>query len=135
MAKMTRRALIGAGGVLLAGAAIYGTGLVGCRFVDRNVPDFFAAVDPLEGVDPEILRTVGIAVVAAYPRYSLPEYAHAKLAGKTHTAAAMQSTCPVERLARFQAQCCQDFDDDKFVVVEGWIISETEAALCAHFVA
>jgi hypothetical protein len=135
MAKMSRRVLLGAGGVLAAGVAIYGAGLIGCRFVDRNVPDFFAAIEPLDGVDPEVLRTVGIAVVAAYPQYGSPGYAHAKLAGKPHTAAAMATSCPIERLVQFQTQCCDDFDDDRFLVVDGWIISETEAALCARFVA
>lgn len=134
MSKMTRRALIGVGGVLAAGAAIYGTGLIGCRFVSRNVPDFFAELHSLDGVAPDVLRTVGVAVIAAHPEYSAPDYAHAKLAGKIHTAAAMRTNCPVERLAQFQTQCRQDFEDDRFLIVDGWMISETEAALCARFV-
>ncbi len=132
MSKLTRRALLGVGGVLAVGAVAYGAGLIGCRFVDRNIPDFFAQFDGMDGVDTETLRKVGMAVLREHPEYAAPEYLNAALAAKPHSAAAMQTTCPKERLAHLQAQCRADFDQNDYLVVEGWMISQTEAAFCAR---
>lgn len=131
MSKYTRRALLGIGGVLGVGAVAYGAGLIGCRFVHRNVPDFFAQFEGVDGVDTEILRKVGLAVLRERPEYAVPEYVTASLAAKPYSAAAMETTCPKERLAHLQMQCRADFDQDDYLIVDGWMISQTEAAFCA----
>ncbi|MFJ5488061.1 hypothetical protein ACIKTA_10775, partial [Hansschlegelia beijingensis] len=44
---------------------------------------------------------------------------------------AIGEECPTTRRTLVQDQCAQDFADDRTVVVDGWVLSETEASLCA----
>jgi|SRR5690606_8063728 len=74
---------------------------------------------------------VSLAVLRERPEYAVPEYVTASLAAKPYSAAAMETTCPKERLAHLQMQCRADFDQDDYLIVDGWMISQTEAAFCA----
>jgi hypothetical protein len=45
--------------------------------------------------------------------------------------AALAEECPTARLRLVQDQCALDFAEGRIVSLDGWLLSETEAGLCA----
>ena len=128
MVKLNRRHLlftaIGAMSVLAARDFF----LVYCRGVARNVPTFFAGLDlPKRNA----ARQVGIRVAAAHPGRGAEAELSQVLEQRPLLLAASEESCPDTRLAMVQQQCCEDFVAGRTLVVDGWVLSETEARLCA----
>jgi hypothetical protein len=129
MAAVTRRLLLGSVGLAILGGAAYGASRVACRFVPRNHPDFFSLLELAP--DGEASRRVGEALLSqSDTSLDLPRLASA-LARRPFTRAAMAETCPTTRAALVKDQCALDFTEGRIVSVDGWLLSETEAALCA----
>jgi hypothetical protein len=129
MAAVTRRLLLGSVGLAIFGGAAYGASRLGCRFVPRNHPDFFSLLELAP--DGDAPRRVGEALLAQSDMsLDLPRLA-STLAGRPLTRAAMAETCPTSRAALVKDQCSLDFAEGRIVMVDGWLLSETEAELCA----
>lgn len=129
MGKFTRRAALGLLGLTGIGAAGYGASLTACRFVPRNKADFFALIDVVP--DDAAARRIGTVALrqAAVPAdlAALGE----RLLERPLLRQAMASDCPVSRRALVQEQCGADFGEGRTVMVDGWLLSETEVGLCA----
>lgn len=129
MGKITRRALLGSAAVVAFGGVAYGGSKVACRFVPRNHPDFFSLLDMTP--DDAMARRIGRGALADS---SLPgdfERIAASLRGRPLIAQALATDCPTSRRTLVQDQCATDFADGRTVVIDGWVLSETEASLCA----
>lgn len=129
MSKLTRRALLGSAGILVLGGVAYGGSRVACRFVPRNHPDFFSLLDIPP--DAPVARRIGLSALRldAIPG-DLPNLA-ATLVERPLIRQAIAEDCPTARRTLVQEQCAQDFAEQRTVVVDGWVLSETEASLCA----
>ncbi len=128
MGKFTRRALLGSVGVVALGALAYGGSRVACRYVPRNHPDFFSLIDV---PDAPVVRRIGaLALDHAGGAGGLDALA-AALAERPLIREALATDCPTTRKGLVQDACAADFAEERTVVVDGWVLSETEAALCA----
>ncbi|WP_020185468.1 hypothetical protein [Methylopila sp. 73B] len=129
MGKLTRRALLGTAAVGAFGLVAYGGGRVACSFVPRNHPDFFSLLDiPPDGA---AARRIGEGALA---EASLPsDFDGLATAMKLRPliAEAVATDCPTTRRQLVQDQCAADFAEGRCVVIDGWVLSETEASLCA----
>lgn len=130
MASITRRLLLGSAGLAALGGAAYGASRFACSFVPRNHPDFFSLLDLAP--DDEAGRRVGRLALAAAdgPSPDLSRLA-ASLAERPLTRAALGESCPTTRANLVKDQCALDFAQGRIVVVDGWLLSQTEAELCA----
>ena len=128
MSRFTRRALIGLGAVFVASGAAYGAGLLWCRTVPRANELFIAGVDEN---DTRALATVGERVRRSVPRLAEESGIRTVLAARPRMAQVLASDCPLTRRALIEAQCADDFHAGDTVTVDGWLLSTTEAALCA----
>ncbi|WP_029041137.1 hypothetical protein [Cucumibacter marinus] len=129
MGKWTRRGLIGAGGLLAITGVAYGGGLLACRMVPRHTPDFFAS---LPGMDHDALRTIGQSVLRDHPGLARPGAATRLLTAKAGIERAIGTDCPQTRMTMVQEECRADFAAGRIVLVDGWMISETEALISAE---
>lgn len=129
MGKLTRRALLGSVGAVVLGVVVYGGSRFACRFVPRNHPDFFALLD----IAPRgpAGRRIGEAALANAQRPADFETFATSLQLRPLIAEAVASDCPTTRLTLVQDQCALDFAEGRTVTVDGWVLSETEANLCA----
>jgi hypothetical protein len=129
MATFTRRALLGSAGVVALGAVAYGGSRFGCAFVPRNHPDFFSLLDIVP--DAPIARHIGrhALALASVPK-DLAGLA-SSLAQRPLIRQALTEDCPTARRSLVQDQCALDFADARTVIVDGWVLSETEATLSA----
>jgi hypothetical protein len=130
MARITRRLLLGSAGLAALGGAAYGVSRIACSFVPRNHPDFFSLLDLAP--DDEAARRIGRLALAAAdgPPGDLVGLAEA-LAGRSLTRAALAESCPTTRAGLVKDQCALDFAEGRVVVLDGWLLSRTEAELCA----
>jgi hypothetical protein len=129
MGKITRRLAIGLAGLTGAGVLAYGGSLVACRFVPRKHPDFFVLLDTVPG--DETARRIGKAIVASGHAPADLDRLQAIVLERPHVRTALATDCPVTRKRLVQDQCSADFAEGRMVSVEGWVLSETEANLCA----
>ncbi|MFC7052956.1 hypothetical protein ACFQI3_09690 [Hansschlegelia quercus] len=129
MATFTRRALLGSAAVVAFGAVAYGGSRFGCAFVPRNHPDFFSLLDIAP--DAPIARRIGERALelGSLPN-DLPGFASA-LTERPLIRQALAEDCPTVRRTLVQDQCALDFAAQRTVIVDGWVLSETEASLCA----
>jgi len=129
MGTFTRRALLSSAGVAALGAVAYGGSRFGCAFVPRNHPDFFSLLDMAP--DAPIARRIGQQALglASLPN-DLEGFASA-LGDRALIREAMAEDCPTARQTLVQDQCALDFTNERTVIVDGWVLSETEASLCA----
>jgi hypothetical protein len=129
MGKLSRRALLGSAAVAAIGAATYGGSRFACSFVPRNHPDFFSLLDvvPQDGA----ARRIGRAALAVVRLPQDLPAIEASLADRPLIRTALATDCPTTRRSLVQDQCGLDFAEGRTVVVDGWVLSETEAALCA----
>lgn len=129
MARFTRRALLGSAAIVALGGVAYGGARLSCSVVPRNHPDFFSLLDITP--DDAVARRIG---ERALVETSLPgaygELADA-LSDRPLIAQAIVAACPTIRANLVKDQCALDFADGRAVVVDGWVLSETEAAFCA----
>lgn len=102
--------------------------LLYCRGVSRNVPAFFAGLDTQTH---DAARTVGHRVARLYPGYGTQAALSRLLERRPLLLAAYESDCAETRQAMIQQQCCEDFSQGRTVIVDGWVVSQTEAQLCA----
>lgn len=129
MGKVTRRLAIGLGGTVALGAAVYGSSLAACRFVPRKHPDFFALLDAVPN-DPAA-RRVGMAIVGSGRVPADLDRLAALVCERPLIRTALATGCPTTRIRLVQDQCSKEFAEGRMVSVEGWVLSETEAELCA----
>lgn len=129
MSKITRRVAIGAAGIAGIAIVAYGAALAACRFVPRNRPGFFALLDTVP--DDEAARRIGRAMVASGHAPGDLDRLAALVAERPLIGAALASECPLAREGLVREQCAGDFADGRMVAVDGWVLSETEARLCA----
>ncbi len=129
MGRITRRLALGIAGVAGFGVVAYGGTLVACRFVPRKHPSFFALLDAVP--DDETARRVGKAMVASGHAPSDLRDLATLLSERPHIRAALVTDCPATRKRLVQTQCRADFAEGRMVSVEGWLLSQTEADLCA----
>lgn len=129
MGKITRRLAIGFAGIVGVGAAAYGGSLFACRFVPRKHPDFFALLDNVPG--DAAARRIGRALVAAGHAPADFDHLAALVSQRPLIRTALSTDCPTTRKRLVQDQCGADFAEGRMVSVDGWILSETEANLCA----
>ncbi|WP_349363514.1 MAG: hypothetical protein ABL307_15250 [Roseitalea porphyridii] len=123
---MTRRSLLLLSGALMAvPVAAYGGGLLACRAVPRNTPAFFA------GADQQTLRIFGRAVVRRAPEYRSARRIADELGSKALLAQAHRTDCETTRRRLVAEQCSRDFADGDHMIVDGIVVSRTEALLCA----
>lgn len=129
MGRITRRLLLGTAGVAALGGAAYGASWVGCRFVPRNHPDFFSLLElaPNDAAAREIGR---LAITTGRAPTNL-ESLHAALKARPLIEAALGESCPTTRRTLVQDQCALDFAEGRTVELDGWVLSETEANMCA----
>lgn len=129
MGKITRRLMLGTAGAAVLGGVAYGGSRVACRFVPRNHPDFFSlleiAPDDVAG------REVGRLALAAAGAPGDLAGLHAALETRPLIRAALGESCPTTRRTLVQDQCALDFAEGRTVEIDGWVLSETEARLCA----
>ncbi len=126
---LTRRLLLGSAGVVALGAAIYGGSRAACSFVPRNHPDFFSLLDIVP--DDAAARRFGrLAIEAGLAPDGLSGLGE-RLAERPLVWAAIAETCPTTRAGLLRDGCAADFAQDRVVTLDGWVLSETEAALCA----
>ncbi|GLK67458.1 hypothetical protein [Hansschlegelia plantiphila] len=129
MGTLTRRALLGSVGAVALGGLAYGGSRIGCTFVPRNHPDFFSLLDVVP--DDAVARRIGRnALTLASISDNLPALS-ASLTEQPLIRQAIEESCPTARMNLVQDQCALDFAEMKTVVVDGWVLSETEASLCA----
>lgn len=129
MGSFTRRALLGSAGVVALGGIAYGGSRLGCTFVPRNHPDFFSLIDVVP--DSPVTQRIGrSALNVASMESDLPGLARA-LSDRPLILQAIAQDCPNTRRTLVQDQCAADFACDRTVIVDGWVLSETEATLCA----
>jgi hypothetical protein len=129
MAEITRRLLLGTAGVVALGALAYGGGRVACRFVPRNHPDFFSLLDIAP--DDAAGRAIGRAALAAPGLPSDLAGLQRALTARPLIREALATDCPTTRRTLVQDQCAADFAAGRYVTLDGWVLSETEASLCA----
>lgn len=129
MGKITRRLLLGTAGAAVLGGVAYGGSRIACRFVPRNHPDFFSLLDIVP--DDVAARRIGRLAIDADGVGARVEAIAATLAEKPLIREALATDCPTSRKALVQDACAADFADSRTVVVNGWVLSETEANLCA----
>ncbi|KKB07049.1 hypothetical protein VE25_19560 [Devosia geojensis] len=130
MAKFINRrnVLFGAVGVMsvLATRDFF---LLYCRNVSRNTPDFFASLG-----DESVFgaaRAVGRQVKRLHPDFGTETMLARFYGERPLLLEAAEETCLDTRKAMLQSQCGEDFSNGRCLVVDGWVISETEAQLCA----
>lgn len=129
MGRITRRLMLGSAGAALLGGAAYGGSLFACRFVPRNHPDFFSLLDVAP--DDDAARRVGrLALAADVVPGDLRGLAEA-LTERPLIQSAMSAGCAATRAEYVRDQCAVDFREGRIVVLDGWLLSETEASLCA----
>lgn len=129
MRRITRRLLLGTAGVAVFGGATYGVSRVGCSFVPRNHPDFFSLLQLAP--DDAAAREIGrLAIVTGAAPGDL-ESLHAALKARPLVSAALDEGCPTTRKTLVQDQCALDFAEGRVVEIDGWMLSETEVAICA----
>lgn len=126
MNTVTRRAAVAFIGLAGAGAFAYGGSWVACRFVDRSQADFFALLDMVP--DTASARLVGERMLASGGD---PAALIARLSGREGVRKALATGCPQTREALVRGQCAKDFAARRTVTIEGWVLSQTEAELCA----
>lgn len=129
MARLTRRLLLGSAGIAVVGGAVYGSSRYACAFVPRNHPDFFSLLDMAPEGD-AAQRIGRLALASDALPSSLPEIVGA-LGDRALTRAALSETCPTTRTELVREQCALDFNEGRIVVLDGWLLSETEANICA----
>jgi hypothetical protein len=82
--------------------------------------------------DPESAARVGQAVLAAVPSEATAEAVVAALAGDRRAELeALAASDPAALRALLQEQHRRDFEDGRTVAIDGWVLSRTEARLCA----
>ena len=121
--------MLGFGGAAGALALVYGGSLAACRFVPRKRPKFFALLDTVP--DSDTARRIGKVMVASGHAPGDFDRVAALVSERPLIATALQTTCPTTRRHLVQDQCATDFAEGRMVSVEGWVLSETEARLCA----
>lgn len=128
MGKITRRLLLGTAGAAVLGGVAYGGSRIACRFVPRNHPDFFSLLDVAP--DDAAAREVGRLAMAGGAPGDLAGL-EAALTKRPLVVAALGESCPTTRRTLLQDQCALDFAEGRIVEIDGWLLSETEARLCA----
>jgi hypothetical protein len=129
MGHITRRLLLASAGTVALGSIAYGGSRFACQFVPRNHPDFFSLLDMVP--DGPATRRVGRAALALGRLPGDMEGIAVRLGTQPFFRAALASDCPTTRRQLVQDQCAQDFAAGRTVTVDGWVLSETEAGLCA----
>lgn len=129
MGNITRRLLLGSVGVAALGGVAYGGSRVACRFVPRNHPDFFSLID-LVPDEPIARRIGGLALGARSGPADLASLA-SSLRERPLIRKALATDCPTTRRGLVQDACASDFSEGRTTIVDGWLLSETEASLCA----
>ncbi len=97
------------------------------------------AVHRLLGVfsRPESAAIVGRRYLERYPMEADPVRLLAAIEGRLRRAAGPPSLPPLDRIGKAQldrhiaAAVARDFEDGRMAEVEGWLLAETEARLCA----
>lgn len=127
--KITRRLALGVAGLAGLGVLAYGGSLVACRFVPRNRPDFFALIAnvPKDAAS----RRVGAAMVGSGHAPADVDAIARLVSERPLIRTALQTDCPTTRRQLVRDQCSADFAEGRMVSVDGWLLSETEAHLCA----
>jgi len=129
MGKITRRLALGVAGVAGLGAVAYGASLAACRFVPRNHPDFFALIATVP--KDRATRHIGRAMVASGHAPADLGALAVRVSARPLIRTALATDCPTTRKRLVQDQCSADFAEGRMVSVDGWLLSETEAELCA----
>jgi hypothetical protein len=129
MSKFTRRAFLFAAPGVVSVVAAREALLVYCRRISRNTPNFFAGLHEDNAL--AAARVVGRKVKAQHPDFGTERVLAQFYGERPLLVAAHEQSCPDTRHAMVQRQCCQDFAAGNMLIVDGWVISETEAQLCA----
>lgn len=129
MGKITRRLLLGTAGFAALGGVAYGGSLAACRFVPRNHPDFFSLLDVAP--DGEAASYVGRLALASFQAPMDLHDLQRSLTGRPLIRDAMTAGCATTRADLVRDQCALDFAEGRVVTVDGWLLSETEAEICA----
>ena len=126
--SLHRRAfLVGSGAVVAALATSGLAALLGC---DRR-PTLAQALAGFYS-DPASAARVGRAVLAAVPAEATAEALVSALAGDRRAElAALAASDPAALRTLLREQHRRDFEDGRTVAIDGWVLSRTEARLCA----
>ncbi len=127
--SITRRLLLGTAGVAAFGAVGYIGSRGVCRFVPRNHPNFFSLLEMVPQ-EPAPLRIGAAALAGGELPADLGALAE-RLGARPLIREALATDCPTTRRSLVQDQCATDFAEGRTMVVDGWVLSETEASLCA----
>lgn len=126
---LTRRLLLGTAGLTAIGAAVYGGSRFACRYVPRHHPGFFALLDAAP--DDPAAREIGRLALVGDALPATLAGLEGALSDRPSIRAAMAETCPAARARLVRDQCAMDFAAGRTLRLDGWILSETEAAICA----
>jgi hypothetical protein len=129
MFKPNRRQIMFAAIGTVSVLAVRQAFLLYCETVSRNTPNFFASLRG-QGIL-SAARTVGQQVRAQHPAFGTQVALAQFYSERPLLVAAHDETCLDTRRAMLQRQCREDFAAGHMVVVDGWLVSETEAQLCA----
>lgn len=129
MGKLTRRALLGSAAAVALGGVAYGGSRLACLAVKRNHPDFFSLIDVAP--DGALARRLGAVALAERSVPADLKALAASLEDRPLIREALATGCPTTRKGLVQDACAADFAEGRSVVVDGWVLSETEANLCA----
>lgn len=107
-----------------------GAPFLNCSQVDPALDKILAMPQTLSEVqDQNMIKAIGKAYGAAYPdEYSVKKLER-KLAGNDLSSA----TSPKEIFAALSKNVRADFDSGNTIILEGWVLSLTEARQCALF--
>lgn len=126
MGRLTRRALLASAA---AGVLAYGGSRLACRYVPRHHPDFFALLDLAP--DGDAARELGRLALAQTRVPGSLAWLDAAMRERPLLRAALAESCPTSRARLVQDQCAIDFAQGRTIRLDGWVLSETEAAICA----
>ncbi|WP_020178892.1 hypothetical protein [Methylopila sp. M107] len=129
MEELTRRFMFKAAAAAAVGFVVVGANRLACRFVPRNHPDFFSLLD-LAPADEASLR-IGRLELARAGAPTDASGLWSALRAKPLIAQAATTSCARTRAELVQMQCASDFAEARVVELDGWLLSETEAAICA----
>jgi len=125
---MTRRSFVAK--ALVGGTAIIAAGVVKWKFWGTHTPPFKCPLVLSSFCDEETVRKIGLRYLALVPS----ENSQAELVARMSAAINRDppdsaNTAEVARQIELTAE--RDFRSEKILIINNWIISETEARQCA----
>lgn len=126
---LTRRDMVR--GLAASVVAIGGTvAIAGCADDQATLPQAWRTPALLDALGAERVRHIGAVWRAAHPAERTVEQLRAVLRKRLHIPGPEHDSAPADVIQRVIAD---DFDRDRIVLVDGWLLAVTEARQCALY--